>query len=518
MKDKQFHPLCQFTGLDAFRLRTPASATTNATRTKIKSLSCAILAGLTALALLFANVPAVSAQTTAFTYQGQLGDHGTPANGAYDFLFSLYDSPTNGTQIGSTLTGTGVGVTNGLFTEILDFGSSIFTGADRWLQIGVRTNGGTNFGLLSPRQALTPAPYAIYAVTAGNVSAGAISSTQLAVNAVGPANLQSNAVTGSKIAAGQVVKSLNGLRDDVILVPGSGLSLNTSGNILHLSANVGDYWNVQGNGGTSGANFLGTVDNQPLELRVNNARALRLEPNTNSPNIIGGFVGNSVSPGTKAATIGGGGAAGALNTVQADCSLIGGGLGNVVQPGAVHGTIGGGGYNRIQTNASESTIAGGWLNSIGSNSFSSVIAGGAFCTVGLNAPAGTIAGGRGNTISANAYRSTIGGGTSNTNSGPQATIGGGVNNTVGTNAQTATIAGGSGNLVSANNAAIIGGNQNTASGDTSTIGGGYLNIASGPGAFIGGGNQNQATSFDDTVSGGLKTTRVAGRLSSAAVT
>jgi len=158
MKDKQIYPLYRFTSLDGLRLRTTTSTATRTTRTRIKTLNCATLAGLVALGLLFADLPSASAQGTAFTYQGRLGDHGTPANRAYDFLFSLYDAPTNGNQIGDTLTGHGVVVTNGLFTEILDFGSSIFTGADLWMQLGLRTNGGTNFSLLSPRQALTPAP------------------------------------------------------------------------------------------------------------------------------------------------------------------------------------------------------------------------------------------------------------------------------------------------------------------------------------------------------------------------
>jgi len=38
-------------------------------------------------------------------------------------------------------------------------------------------------------------------------------------------------------------------------------------------------WLTSGNAGTTaGSNFLGTTDNQPLELHVNNTRALRLEP------------------------------------------------------------------------------------------------------------------------------------------------------------------------------------------------------------------------------------------------
>ncbi len=42
--------------------------------------------------------------TTAFTYQGQLHDGGTNANGAYTMIFKLYDAVTSGNQIGSTIT------------------------------------------------------------------------------------------------------------------------------------------------------------------------------------------------------------------------------------------------------------------------------------------------------------------------------------------------------------------------------------------------------------------------------
>ena len=43
--------------------------------------------------------------------------------------------------------GPGVPVTNGLFTVTLDFGTSVFTGPARWLEIGVRTNGGGSYSL-----------------------------------------------------------------------------------------------------------------------------------------------------------------------------------------------------------------------------------------------------------------------------------------------------------------------------------------------------------------------------------
>ena len=43
---------------------------------------------------------------TGISYQGRLDDVGVPANGSYDFKFSLYDEVTVGTQVGSTLSQT----------------------------------------------------------------------------------------------------------------------------------------------------------------------------------------------------------------------------------------------------------------------------------------------------------------------------------------------------------------------------------------------------------------------------
>src|SRR5215469_12814862 len=88
-------------------------------------------------------------QGTAFTYQGRLNAAGAPADGSYDLTFALLDSATGGNQFGGVLTNVATGVTNGLFTVTLDFGNQ-FPGAARWLEIGVRTNGGGTFATLSP--------------------------------------------------------------------------------------------------------------------------------------------------------------------------------------------------------------------------------------------------------------------------------------------------------------------------------------------------------------------------------
>ena len=95
----------------------------------------------TALAFLLGVTIQLYAQGTAFTYQGRLNDTGGPATGIYDLRFTIYDAATSGAVVGSPLTNSAVGVTNGLITITLDFGAGVFNGANRWLDIGVRTNG-----------------------------------------------------------------------------------------------------------------------------------------------------------------------------------------------------------------------------------------------------------------------------------------------------------------------------------------------------------------------------------------
>src|SRR5688572_30679275 len=85
------------------------------------------------------------AQGTAFTYQGRLNDGPNPAGGIYDLRFAIYDAPSGGVQQGNTLTNASIAISNGLFTVTLDFGAGVFTGEDRWLEIGVRTNSTGDF-------------------------------------------------------------------------------------------------------------------------------------------------------------------------------------------------------------------------------------------------------------------------------------------------------------------------------------------------------------------------------------
>src|SRR5579863_912963 len=122
-----------------------------------------------ALALLAGSI-CTEAQTTAFTYQGQLMDTGSPANGQYDFQLNLYNAASNGTLVSGPLFLLSTPVTNGLFTVAPDFGTGVFTGQNLWLDIQVRKTGAGSFTALTTRQQLTATPYAVFAPSAGTVT------------------------------------------------------------------------------------------------------------------------------------------------------------------------------------------------------------------------------------------------------------------------------------------------------------------------------------------------------------
>jgi hypothetical protein len=204
------------------------------------------------LSLALACASLANAQTTAFTYQGKLTDNGNPANGSYTLTFRLYNDAT--LNAAANLQGTYIPpnpltAVNGMFTTTLNFGAAPFTGQRLWLEIEIDSNPSGPLNpvvTLSPRTELTSAPYAITAQSASTVANGAIGASQLAVNAVGPLNLQANSVTSAKIASGQVVKSLNGLTDNVTLSAGANVSLTPNGNGLTINSSGSGAFSLNG--------------------------------------------------------------------------------------------------------------------------------------------------------------------------------------------------------------------------------------------------------------------------------
>lgn len=104
-----------------------------------------------------------------FTYQGFVTEAGTPVTGTRDIRLEFWSSPysTFGGDSRGTYTATNVQITNGRFTVLVPREAQYLTD-DRQLfvEIGVREPGGSAFTVLSPRQQITAAPYAIHAANA----------------------------------------------------------------------------------------------------------------------------------------------------------------------------------------------------------------------------------------------------------------------------------------------------------------------------------------------------------------
>jgi hypothetical protein len=342
---------------------------------------------------------------TAFTYQGRLTDASGPVTGTCDLTFDLYDEAGSGSPpTGGTLLGTdskpGVEVSAGLFTVQLDFGAGAFYGEARWLQTTVDC--GTGALTLSPRQELTPVPYAL---------------------------------------------ALPGL------------------------------WTQQ---------------------------------NATSPNLIGGYSGNSVAAGVYGAAIGGGGKSGETNRVTDIYGTVGGGGGNRVGNNnadlsdATYATVGGG---RENTASGVLATVGGGRSNAASGPIASVSGGGDNAASGW---AATVGGGTGNYAGANF--ATVGGGGPENPDDPSpwwpngnvvtdeyGTVGGGGSNQAGndntslTDAIFATVGGGRINTAGAHYATVSGGRRNQALGWYSVIGGGVGNVATAYAATVPGGWENSAT-------------------------
>ncbi|MBI1764078.1 MAG: hypothetical protein HYR56_21850 [Acidobacteria bacterium] len=119
------------------------------------------------------------------------------------------------------------------------------------------------------------------AVTATTATSATNATTAASADALSAAC--NGCVTGVRIAAGQVVKSLNGLFDSVTLAAGSNITLTPAGNTLTISAaSAANNWSLSGNAGTTpGTNFLGTTDNQPLVFKANAVELMRLSASGN---------------------------------------------------------------------------------------------------------------------------------------------------------------------------------------------------------------------------------------------
>ncbi len=128
-----------------------------------------IAAGVLVLTATAPDSALAQAGAAAFTYQGRLSDGsaGVDAPSAR-IQFTLWNAESGGSQIGSAWVSHPVGITDGIFTTLVDFGSAAFDGDSRWLEISVDVDGGTDYTLMQPRQRVTAAPMAVHALHGGD--------------------------------------------------------------------------------------------------------------------------------------------------------------------------------------------------------------------------------------------------------------------------------------------------------------------------------------------------------------
>ena len=565
--------------------------------------------------MMFGIYPAsMIAQTSPFTvipFQGVLTTSGgvVVPDGNYQLTFRLYPTASGGSAIwNETQT---VSVSNGSFSVLLgsqnSFGNLQF---DRRYYLGISIGGGSE---LEPRIPIGAVAYSIRSrwveeVTSGNIGGVIVagegigidqSSTAVTIRAlVGEAiwnagQLRGRLVSGAAPQAGQVLKwdgtkwapgdgggsggavggDLSGVVTNATVIALRGRPISNAaphtGQVLRWSGsqwqpatvtNSGVFWSLGGNT-LNGTEFIGSLNAQPVRVKVYNQTVFRWNPDSSlqrddggnargrgavdlqayrsandqvaagAYSVISGGKNNKVAAGADfgvvsgglgnavlatAATIGGG----ANNAAGAIYSVVGGGEANVIESIAHYGTIGGGYSNTIAgkysiigggrgnqiDTAHYAAIVGGRANHIGNGgSYSNgdsygFIGGGYQNEIQANTRGDVIVGGRQNVIESTADYSFIGGGKKNRISADYSAIAGGYNNAV--TASYGFIGGGERDTVSGSYSTVIGGYKNVVTGSYGAIAGGYRNSVSGSTGFVGGGRFNRVTGDYSAIVGG----------------
>jgi hypothetical protein len=480
---------------------------------------------------LFSGVAAFG-QGTAFTYQGRLTDSGNPADGLFDMRFRLFDTLDvgTGTQIG-VVTNSSVQVMNGAFSVQLDFApcASCFDGSARFLEISIRPAGSADpYTVLSPRQPITPAPYALRALDAtqlGGIAASGFIRNSASQQAGTDFNISGSGTVGGTLTGGVVNATtqykLSGLRMLAASGPFSGtFSLAASNTFLGDRAGLNTTPSPISNSTDGKLNsFFGAAAGDDNTTGQLNSFVGALAGSANTTGFANSFFGvqagasnNTGSNNTlvgRSANVGAGDltnatAIGAFARVDQSNSLVLGGITGVNSGTSVNVGIG------TTTPAERLHVVGNGLFTGNLTASGSISIAGLKTEVTATTP-NVIGGFLFNTVTAGVRGAFIGGGGdfpfNNRVTDDFGVVGGGRDNLAGNNAGTnfdgghATVGGGEANTASGAHATVAGGFANNATGTDATVGGGFGNTASGVHATVPGGSTNVAAGDDSFAAG-----------------
>lgn len=488
----------------------------------------------------------VFAQGTAFTYQGRLNDGGNPANGTYDLHFTIYDAAGGGNPVGMPVDAGDVGVSNGLFTVTLDFGAGVFTGAERWLLLSVKTNGTVNFTPLMPLQKFTATPYAMTANNLnGSLSGDSLSGTyanavslnneanNFSGNGSGLTSLNASNLIGA-VADGRLSSNValrgggNDFTGNQTIAGSVGLGTTTPATLLEIqgATPAGPTLRLTGVGGDGAKVGIDLATYNPvlggavypaarIEAIDNNWSAgidfqTKVPAQQHSALVSRLFIQNAGNVGIGTTT--------PVSTLQVNGSVtapsFSGNAGTTLTLGTTDNQATEIRANSLRgwrvepdprANGIAANLIGGATNNTieGQDSGGSVIVGGGWLVqpnvVHSNSCGVFIGAGSGNHIGPNVNDAVIGGGNANSNAGFHAVIAGGERNAVRADADHAIIGGGGFNTIIGSPTlpgygVIAGGRFNAIRTNSSyaTVGGGINNSSAGEAATVPGGGQNSA--------------------------
>jgi hypothetical protein len=178
------------------------------------------------------------------SYQGLLLDNaGQPLNVTETLTFKLYNVQSGGSDLWQEVKV--VDIDDGIFNVILGSDVPLNLSFDQPYFLGITV--GVSGTELQPRIELTSSAYSLNAKS-----------------------VEDSSITAEKIAADQVVKSINSLSDSVQLVEGSNITIVPSGNNITISANVsgtgGNTLDQAYDQGGAGAGRTITADIGPFEV------------------------------------------------------------------------------------------------------------------------------------------------------------------------------------------------------------------------------------------------------------